>query len=108
MTVIVIPDSCRVIGDHAFRDCTNLYQVRIPADCAIGTDAFDGCVNLEAIYVPVSVEHIASGCFDDCASLLYIFYGGIFEDWNALYSGYITPFTTAVCLDGNYYHGSEG
>ena len=46
MTVIVIPDSCRAIGDHAFRDCTNLYQVRIPADCAIGTDAFDGCTTV--------------------------------------------------------------
>ena len=46
MTVIVIPDSCRAIGEHAFRDCTNLYQVRIPADCAIGTDAFDGCTTV--------------------------------------------------------------
>ena len=46
MTVIVIPDSCRAIGDHAFRDCTNLYQIRIPADCAIGTDAFDGCTTV--------------------------------------------------------------
>ncbi len=46
MTVIVIPDSCRTIGEHAFRDCTNLYQVRIPADCAIGTDAFDGCTTV--------------------------------------------------------------
>lgn len=109
LTTILLPDSVTTIGPMAFSGCTNLRGLFLPDGTeSIGTDAFGGCINLEAIYVPVSVEHIASGCFDDCASLLYIFYGGIFEDWNALYSGYITPFTTAVCLDGNYYHGSEG
>ena len=43
MTVVYIPDGCSSIGAGAFRDCTNLSQIRIPDDCTIGTGAFDGC-----------------------------------------------------------------
>lgn len=41
--VVYIPDSCTRIGKWAFRDCPNLTQIRIPANCTIGTDAFVGC-----------------------------------------------------------------
>ena len=47
-----------------------------------------------------------SGAFDDCASLMYLFYDGDFDTWTALYGDYITPFTAAICLDGTYYHGT--
>lgn len=108
LTTILLPDSVTVISPMAFSGCTKLRGLYLPDGVTtIGTDAFAGCVDLEAIYIPASVDHIAPNCFDDCASLLYIFYGGTFEDWNTLYSDYISPFTTAICLDGNYYHGSE-
>lgn len=42
-SVIDIPDSCTNIGKWAFRNCPNLRQIRIPANCVIGTDAFIGC-----------------------------------------------------------------
>lgn len=45
-TIVYIPDTCTSIGKWAFKDCTNLTQIRIPANCAIGTDAFSGCVNV--------------------------------------------------------------
>jgi hypothetical protein len=54
----------------------------------IGADAFAGCEQMQAICIPASVTSIASGCFDDCTSLMYIIYSGNFEDWNALYSDY--------------------
>lgn len=109
LTTIVLPDSITSIGPEAFAGCTELRGLLVPiGTVSIGTDAFAGCINLESLYVPGSVAEIAPGCLDDCASLLYIFYDGTFENWNALYSDYITPFTTAICADGAYYHGAAG
>ena len=109
LTTILLPDSVTTISPMAFSGCTGLRGLFLPDGVeTIGPEAFEGCVNLEAIYVPVSVEHIAPGCFDDCASLHFIFYGGTYEDWEALYSDYISPFTIVSCLDGSYYHGAEG
>ncbi|MBR2703637.1 MAG: leucine-rich repeat protein, partial [Oscillospiraceae bacterium] len=48
MTALVIPASCSSIGDHAFRCCQYLSQVRIPAGCVLGEDVFDMC---ELVYV---------------------------------------------------------
>ncbi len=42
-SVVEVPEDCVSIGAGAFRNCPNLTQIRIPADCSIGTDAFDGC-----------------------------------------------------------------
>ena len=107
LTTIILPDTVTIISPLAFADCSSLRGLYLPDGLqTIGTDAFAGCAALEAITVPTTVEHIAPGVFDDCASLRYIFYSGTFEDWDALYSDYINPFTTAICLDGGYYHGS--
>ena len=43
MTVVSIPEGCERIGDYAFRNCAGLSRIRIPANCALGTDVFDGC-----------------------------------------------------------------
>lgn len=44
MRVAFIPDGCSEIGDYAFKDCTRLEQIRIPASVTeIGTDIFSGC-----------------------------------------------------------------
>ena len=43
MDIVYIPNLCTSIGAHAFRNCANLQQIRIPVDCAIGADAFEGC-----------------------------------------------------------------
>lgn len=107
LTTILLPDTVTIISPMAFSGCTGLRGLFLPDGVEIiGTDAFADCRNLEAIHIPASVATIAPGSFDDCASLRYIFYGGAWEDWNTLYSDYINPFTTAICLDGNYYHGA--
>lgn len=108
LTTIVLPGTVTDIGPMAFSGCRELRGLFVPeAVESIGKEAFSGCLSLEAIYIPASVDHIASGCFDDCASLLYIFYGGMYEQWREVYNDYITPHTTAICLDGNYYHGVQ-
>lgn len=43
MSVVLVPDSCTSISDHAFKDCAALTQIHIPATCTLGTDVFDGC-----------------------------------------------------------------
>lgn len=108
LTTILLPETILAIDANAFSGCSKLRGLYIPEGVkSIGQDAFAGCTDLEAIYIPGSVQSIAEHAFDDCASLLYIFYGGNFEAWDALYDDYINPFTSAVCLDGYYYHGAE-
>ena len=41
--VVYIPDTCTRIGKWAFRNCKNLKQIRIPANCTVGSEAFSGC-----------------------------------------------------------------
>lgn len=109
LTTIVLPETVISIKPGAFSGCTQLRGMYLPEGLeTIGADAFAGCEQMQAICIPASVTSIASGCFDDCASLMYIIYSGNFEDWNALYSDYITPFTAAICFDGDYYHGARG
>ena len=109
LTTILLPESVTMISPMAFAGCTALRGLFLPEGVElIGNDAFAGCQALEAVRIPASVSTIAPGCFNDCASLRYIFYGGTYEDWNMLYSDYITPFTAVLCLDGDFYHGAEG
>ncbi len=109
ITTILLPDTVTSIGKEAFAGCSSLLGMYFPEGMdSIGPRSFAGCINMESVYVPSSVTQIAPGCFDDCAALLYLFYDGDFESWDALYSDYINPFTTAICLDGEYYHGAGG
>ena len=109
LTTIVLPDTLTSIGKEAFSGCSSLLGMYFPEGMdSIDPRAFAGCISMESVYVPSSVTRIAPGAFDDCASLLYLFYDGDFEDWDAIYSDYINPFTTAICRDGEYYHGAGG
>ena len=67
---IHIPDSVIIIGDFAFRDCTDLKSITIPDHVTnIGMQAFKGCVNLESITIPSSVIDIAEEAFYQCEVL---------------------------------------
>ena len=46
MASVSIPDGCKAIGDYAFKDCTTLTRIRIPAGCTLGADVFDGCTKV--------------------------------------------------------------
>lgn len=49
---VYIPDCCTSIGIYAFKGCTNLIRIRIPAGCTVGADAFVEC---EKVYIFGSV-----------------------------------------------------
>ena len=49
---VYIPDGCTSIGIYAFKGCTNLIRIRIPAGCTVGADAFIEC---EKVYIFGSV-----------------------------------------------------
>ena len=54
MSVVYIPDSCTGIGSFAFKDCSSLSQIRVPAGCTISENAFDGCGNVFIFGTPGS------------------------------------------------------
>ena len=109
LTTILLPDTVTVIGREAFAGCSELRGLYLPDGTeTIGPDAFAGCIAMESIYVPSSILEVSDGAFEDCVSLLYLFYEGDFESWNAVCDDFINPFTTAICLDGNYYQGAGG
>ena len=47
MTIVDIPNGCASIGKWAFRNCTSLTKIRIPASVTfIDATAFEGCENM--------------------------------------------------------------
>ena len=47
MTIVEIPDGCESIGKWAFKDCTSLTKIRIPASVTtIDDTAFNGCADV--------------------------------------------------------------
>lgn len=65
-SVVYIPDTCTSIGKWAFRNCQSLRQIRIPANCAIGTDAFDGCNNVVIFGKKGSAAEAYANSHDNC------------------------------------------
>lgn len=107
LTTIVLPSTIQAIGPGAFAECSQLRGMFIPEGTGyIAQDAFANCVSMEAIYVPSAMERIDEGAFEGCAALIYVFYSGFYEEWIALYPEVITPFTYAICLDGDYPHAA--
>ena len=107
LTTILLPSTITSIGDYAFADCDALRGVLIPERVErIGSCAFLGCDALRAVYIPTSVESVGNDAFSECPALLYVFYSGFYDEWIQMYPDVITPFTWAVCWDGDYRHGA--
>lgn len=69
-STLIIPESCRKIGDWAFWRCGELREVGIPGSVKeIGEHAFYDCYNLKKVEIPESVESIEEWGFWGCASL---------------------------------------
>ena len=59
-----------VIGANAFRNCTSLSSVTLPANLTnIGTYAFMDCSSLQAVTIPSTVTKFGDGAFRNCTSL---------------------------------------
>ena len=74
-TVVVIPSTIdgkpvTSIRWQAFKDCTSLEQISIPASViSIKNNAFSGCANLKEVFLSEGLMWIADEAFKDCTSL---------------------------------------
>lgn len=68
--VVCVPDGVRVIGAGAFKGCTSIKQVLLPASLErIEAHAFKGCRQLEAVSFPENLQFIGSYAFHRCHHL---------------------------------------
>lgn len=76
ITEITVPDYVSIIGNNAFRNCTNLINVIIGNNVkVIGRAAFEECENLKSITIPDSISIINSYTFSRCTNLTDITIG---------------------------------
>ena len=67
---IIIPESVKSIGRHAFLDCNNLVSVIIPHGVeVIAAYTFIACEKLVSVTIPASVTSIEEGAFAKCVNL---------------------------------------
>ena len=65
-----INNKCKLIFDHAFRDCSNLSSIVIPTGItSIGEYVFYECENLTSVTIPDGITSIGESAFDGCSSL---------------------------------------
>ena len=78
-TVLVIPSEYHGrpvtgIEDGAFRACTSLASVTLPASVTyIGESAFYGCERLSSLFLEDGLCEIGDNAFQDCVSLTYVY-----------------------------------
>ncbi len=78
MTSAIIGNSVTTIGECAFTQCMGLTSVTIPNSVtSIGENAFSCCTGLTSVTIGESVETIGSGAFSACTSLTSV-------TWNAI------------------------
>ena len=71
----IVPKSAKAIGKNAFRGCTKLSQLNIPANSVkeIGINAFADCSALKRIMLPDGVKEIKPLAFANCRSVKEVF-----------------------------------
>ena len=70
-TKICIPDSYKVIGGYAFKNCVNLSSIEWSSNIEeIKQGAFSGCTGLvNTIVLPKGLKIVGDNCFELCANL---------------------------------------
>lgn len=99
---IVFKDAVKVIGNDAFKDCSNLQGIEIPSGITdIGENAFSG-TGLTSIVFPSSLESIGKGAFVSCKNLqdvelpVVTMGTGVFKYCDALTSAMFTSGWTEI------------
>ncbi len=66
---ITIPDTITTIGAYAFRNCTLLTSIELPALTNVGANLFSGCTSLQSVTFTEGITKISSSMFKGCTSL---------------------------------------
>ena len=73
LTSIKIPATVTTIGERAFRNCIGLTSVTLPDGItSLGNQAFVNCVNLTGIDLPASVTRIGKQAFFECQGMTHV------------------------------------
>ncbi len=76
ITEVVIPDTIKVIGKEAFRDCKMIEKVVLPNSVTkMDSYAFFGCSALKSVKLSDNLETISTNCFGRCIRLGEIDFG---------------------------------
>jgi hypothetical protein len=102
ITSVIIPDSVKVIGGGAFRECPNITSVVIPANVKeIMSNAFQDCSNLTSVTFKGKDVIIGNEAFQGCRNLTnLVFSNGALKP--SEYKGKIGP-QTGLLGDIVYY-----
>jgi hypothetical protein len=84
----------------------------------LGAAAFKGCTNLTQIVIPAGIAEISKGVFGACKQLLSVYFGGTAEEW-ALVSIEVDNYylqtadryyysRTAPTQEGDYWYWIDG
>jgi len=69
----VIHEDVKILYDSAFRNCTKLTDIEIPAGVTcIEYGAFSGCTGLTSVVIPDGVTRLDNGVFQDCTNLVTV------------------------------------
>jgi len=94
-----LSEETTIIGIQAFKDCTELADIIIPANVTnIKSGAFLGCAKLKNIIIPQNVTSIENYAFDGCTGLLGIYCNA--QTPPSLYAG---SFTNSVYNNATLY-----
>lgn len=105
---VTLPDSLVEIRGSAFRNCSSIRGVFIPANVTfLGEEAFAHCQDLESICFESIPVHIQSGAFESCQSLRFIFFSATYPEWHLLYDDFINPYVYVICEDGVFPQGGQ-
>lgn len=66
---VILPDTLKTIGEHAFYNCTGLTEIEAPGIEQIGYSAFYGCHYLKKVTWSVSLKSIGDSAFASCTRL---------------------------------------
>ncbi len=97
ITTVTVPDTVKLIGYSAFRNCKGLKTVTLGVGVeTICPMAFSGCSALATVTIGANVKSIASNAFSS-TNITTVNYGGTRAQWAALI-GDIKDFNNAVII----------